>query len=124
MQAPEVRFGWGHIILFPSLALGCVLLNINLFKSILKRNYLLSFIVLLFLFSTGKNYNNFSFSNLFINYKNDFEYKDIYKVGVFNGYEVYASNNWQCGDFDKICVNSPKEKYLITEEFGYTFFHK
>ncbi len=124
MQAPEVRFGWGHIILFPSLALGCVLLNINLFKSILKRNYLLSFIVLLFLFSTGKNYNNFSFSNLFINYKNDFEYKDIYKVGVFNGYEVYVSNNWQCGDFDKICVNSPKEKYLITEEFGYTFFHK
>ena len=124
MQAPEIRFGWGHIIFFPCLALSYLLINIKFLRIFITKNYSLFLLLILLIFSVGKNSNNLNYNNLINNYKHQFSYSDITMVGIFNGYEIYKSNNWQCADFDKICVNSPKDDYLITEKFGYTFFHK
>ena len=124
MQAPEIRFGWGHIILFPCLALSYVLINIKFLRIFITKNYSLFLLLILLVFSIGKNSNNLNYNNLINNYKHQFTYSDITMVGIFNGYEIYISDNWQCADFDKICINSPKDDFLITEKFGYTFFHK
>ena len=71
-----------------------------------------------------KNFNKLNFYNLTKSYKQDFDYSDISKLGVFNGYEIYISDGWQCADYNKICINSPKDDYPIIEKYGYTFFLK
>ena len=124
MQAPEVRFGWGHILFFPCLILGYVLINLKFLKVFLTRNISLFFLSILIVFSVGKNFNKLNFYNLTKSYKQDFDYSDISKLGVFNGYEIYISDGWQCADYNKICINSPKDDYPIIEKYGYTFFLK
>jgi hypothetical protein len=124
MQAPEIRFGWGHILFFPCLVLGYVLINLKFFKIFINRNYSLFLLLILMAFSVGKNFNNLNFNNLTNNYKQDFDYLDVSKLGVFNGYEIYVSDRWQCADYNRICINSPKDDYLIIDKYGYTFFLK
>ena len=124
MQAPEVRFGWGHILFFPCLVLGYVLINLKFFKIFINKNYSLFLLSMLMVFSFGKNFDNLNLINLTNNHKQDFNYSDISKLGVFNGYEIYVSDRWQCADYNKICINSPKDDYLIIDKYGYTFFLK
>lgn len=124
MQAPEVRFGWGHILFFPCFVLGYILIAIKFFRIFITKNYSLFLLLLLMIFSIEKNFNNLNLNNLINNYKQEFDYLDITKIGVFNGFEIYVSDRWQCADYDKICINKPKENYLITEKYGYTFFLK
>lgn len=124
MQAPEVRFGWGHILLFPCLVLGYILINTKFLRVFLTKNYSLFLLSILLIFSVGKNFNNLNFNNLINNHKKDFDYLDISKLGVFNGYAIYVSDKWQCADYERICVNSPKDDYSIIEKYGYTFFLK
>ena len=54
MQAPEVRFGWGHILFFPCLILGYVLINLKFLKVFLTRNISLFFLSILIVFSLEK----------------------------------------------------------------------
>ena len=82
MQAPEVRFGWGHILFFPCLILGYVLINLKFLKVFLTRNISLFFLSILIVFSVGKNFNKLNFYNLTKSYKQDFDYSDISKLGV------------------------------------------
>ena len=123
MQAPEIRFGWGFLIFYPCMFLGYAILNIKNIKFILSRTALLISFSLLFALSINKNYKNLTFDNLFNQYKHQHNYKNIKSIGTFNGYEIFVSEDWKCSDFEKICVNSPKKNYNITEKFGYTFFN-
>ena len=123
MQAPEIRFGWGFLIFYPCMFLGYAILNIKNIKFILSRTSLLISFSLLFALSINKNYKNLTFDNLFNQYKHQHNYKNIKSIGTFNGYEIFVSEDWKCSDFEKICVNSPKKNYNITEKFGYTFFN-
>ena len=124
LQAPEIRFGWGHILFFPCLILGYILINLKFLQFFLGRNYLLLSLLILMAISVEKNFSNLNFYNLTNSFKKDFDYSDISKLGIFNGYEIYISNRWQCADYEKICVNSPKDHYTILEKYGYTFFLK
>ena len=110
MQAPEVRFRWGHILFFPCLILACFD-QLKIFKSFSNQKYFIIFFI---------NFNSFSVGKILINLiltnpkaKQDFDYSDISKLGVFNGYEIYISDGWQCADYNKICINSPKDDYPI-----------
>ena len=75
-------------------------------------------------FSVEKNFNNLNLNNLTYSFKGYFDYLHISKLGVFNGHEIYYSDRWECADFNKICVNIPKDDYPIIEKYGYTFFLK
>ena len=124
MQAPEIRFGWGHILFFPCFILGYILININFFKIFLTKRYSLFLLLILMVFSVEKNFNNLNLNNLTYSFKGYFDYLHISKLGVFNGHEIYYSDRWECADFNKICVNIPKDDYPIIEKYGYTFFLK
>ena len=62
-----------------------------------------------------------SIQNLKTPYIKNINYSKILKIRESNGFEIYKSNNWQCYDFDKICINSAKDKYKIEKKFGH--FH-
>ena len=96
--------------------------QLKIFKSFSNQKYFIIFFINFNSFSVGKNFNKLNFYNLTKSYKQDFDYSDISKLGVFNGYEIYISDGWQCADYNKICINSPKDDYPIIEKYGYTFF--
>ena len=65
------------------------------------------------------NKKNLNVNNLINPYVKNINYSQIVKINNVNGFEIYKSLNWQCFDFDKICVNSEKEKYDINKKYGY-----
>jgi len=117
-QAPEIRFGWGTFISF-----SCFFVAVLLFHFKLKKFFNLWFyqsvVVMLFLLLIYDNRNNFSIKNLHTPYVKSINYSKILKIREVNGYDIYRSNNWQCYDFKKICVNFEKEKYEIKKKYNY-----
>ena len=77
------------------------------------QKYFIIFFINFNSFFSWKKFNKLNFYNLTKSYKQDFDYSDISKLGVFNGYEIYISDGWQCADYNKICINSPKDDYPI-----------
>lgn len=117
-QAPEIRFGWGTFI-----SLSCFPVAILMFHSIFNKIFkseIFQFVpIILLCFLLIDNKKNLSVNNLINPYVKNINYSQIVKINNFNGFEIYKSLNWQCFDFDKICVNSEKEKYDINRKYGY-----
>ena len=61
---------------------------------------------------------------MYIPYTKSYNYSKIYKLGDFNNFEIYASENSMCYDFQGICVNKPKENYNIKKIGGYIYITK
>lgn len=120
-QAPEIRFGWGTII-----SLSCFYLSILIFnnKYFLNSNIFYFRYVLIFGLSllVYDNYKNLNYNNLITSKQRNFDYSNIYKIGVFNGKDFYKSQNWQCADFEEICVNKIKKDYDFFRKYGYLIF--
>lgn len=116
-QAPEIRFGWGTFISFSCFSVAIFMYHFKINKSLKLLSNLVPIILLFFLIIDNKN--NFSFENLINPYKKNIEYSNIVKIKDVNGFDIYKSINWQCFDFDKICVNSEKENYYISRENSY-----
>tara|TARA_Y100000996_G_C22475283_1_gene623834 strand:+ start:157 stop:822 length:666 start_codon:yes stop_codon:yes gene_type:complete len=119
-QAPEIRFGWGMLIIFPCIFLSLFLLNINFIKKINKNFFYTGLYALCFLLMV-KNFNYFSINSLIVPFQKKFDHSNIIKYGKFNGFEIYKSRNWQCADFKKICINKPKKNYYLSKKKGYLF---
>ena len=117
-QAPEIRFGWGTFISVSCFSVA-ILMYHSKFNKIFK-SWIFQFvpIILLFLLIMD-NGKNFSVYNLINPYIKNIDYSQIVKINSVNGFEIYKSKNWQCFDFDKICINSEKEKYDIYEKYNY-----
>ena len=122
-QAPEIRFGWATIISLP-----CIVFLI-FFESFFLKKYLnVNRLKLLTLICLGliffDNINNLSIKNLYTPYTKSYDYSLITQLGEFDGQIIYVSQNWKCADFEKICVNIPKENYNIKKIDGYIYITK
>ena len=117
-QAPEIRFGWGLFISLSCYILSILIFNLNFLQFYIKNifPYMVFIIFGLLIFD---NKNNLNFNNFFTPYSKQINYSQISKVKIVNGYEIYKSNNWQCYDFHKICVNTVKDNYDISKKFNY-----
>lgn len=107
-QAPEIRYAWGPIILLPCLLATYLFSEKYIFYFFKKIKYigLLTFLPILLL--TQKNLNFLKFEDFLILNKKKFNYSNIYKIDEINGINIYKSKNWQCADFNEICVNTIK----------------
>ena len=68
------------------------------------------------------NKANLSLHNLVTSRDKNFDYSKIVKFDNYIGKDFYFSQDWKCYDFKEICVNSPKEKYILLEKKGYLIF--
>ena len=96
-QAPEIRFGWGILIVFPCLFLAFAILNLLNFKIFKYKNVFLGVIFIFFSLSLFKNFKNFTFNKLITPYEKKWDYSNIVSIGKFNG-RFFLSNNWKCAD--------------------------
>ena len=120
-QAPETRFGWGLFITIGCFPLSILILYNKSFKHIIIRyiQYPLLILILLMFFD---NKSNFSFKNLITLREKNFDYSKIVKFDNYSGKDFYKSKDWKCYDFEEICVNIPKEKYILEKKKGYLIF--
>ena len=120
-QAPETRFGWGLFI-----TISCFPLSILVFFNKQLKNLIFNFahyqllIFILLIFFDNKS--NFNFKNLITLREKNFDYSKIVKFDHYSGRDFYFSKDWKCYDFDEICVNSPKENYILVDKKGYLIF--
>ena len=125
-NAPEVRLGWGIIIVFP-IYIFSYSLALNFFKHI--KNSLKFLLILQIVTLTGllykniKNINYFTPKNLYATNMKSFDYTDITKLGNYDGFEIYISYSQKCSDFKEICVNRPRKNYKIKETLGYKIIY-
>ena len=120
-QAPEIRFGWGLIITISCFPLSILIIYNKPFNSFIIKyiQYPLLISVLLIFFD---NKANLSLHNLVTSRDKNFDYSKIVKFDNYIGKDFYFSQDWKCYDFKEICVNSPKEKYILLEKKGYLIF--
>ena len=120
-QAPETRFGWGLFI-----TIGCFPLSILAFYNMQFKNLIFKYIqyplLIFMLLMFFDNRSNFNFKNLITMGEKNFDYSKIVKFQNYSGKDFYLSKDWKCYDFEEICVNSPKEKYILVEKKGYLVF--
>ncbi|WP_440912509.1 LIC_10190 family membrane protein [Candidatus Pelagibacter sp.] len=117
-QAPEIRFGWGIFISLSCFSVAILMFHIK-FNKIFKL-WIFQFVpITLLCLLLIDNSKNFSVQNFINPYIKNINYSQIVKINSINGFEIYKSTNWQCFDFDKICINSEKEKYDIHKKYGY-----
>lgn len=121
-QAPEIRFGWGLLIVYPCLFLAISVLNFSKFEIFYKKNLLMLCILGFFSLSIIKNFYNLTYKNLINPYEKKWDYSQITSLGKFNNEEIFLSNNWQCADFPGICVNIKKENYQVHKRYNYLIF--
>lgn len=121
ISAPEIRLGLGVLIALPAF-LFCASLN-RYFSNYLEKFHKLFSLatMLIFILFCFKSFNQFGFKNFLSLPDKIHNYNNINKLGNFNGYDVFVSNSWKCGDFKNICVNKPKQKYKFKENLGYIF---
>ena len=122
-QAPEIRYGWGPLIVLPCFMMLLFIKNLNLFEFLSKKFKIINFslILLCFLFSL-KSFSYFTINDLFVISNKQFAYTNIKKIGTFNNHNIYRSINWQCADFKGICINTVKKNYKIKKIFNYKIF--
>tara|TARA_A100000164_G_C21941777_1_gene791194 strand:+ start:86 stop:1522 length:1437 start_codon:yes stop_codon:yes gene_type:complete len=123
LQAPEIRFGFGLLIMFPCFFLAAAIHNIKLFNFMLDKKIYISVLIMFFILLSYKNQISLNYNNIKNPYVKNWDYSNAKSLGKFNGYEIFT-NNWKCADFENICVNRPKKNYNINENFGYLFFLK
>jgi len=121
-QAPEIRFGWGILIVFPCLFLAMSILNFSNFEIFYNKNIFMICILAFFSLSILKNFDDLTYRNLVIPYEKKWDYSQITSIGKFNGEEIFSSYNWQCADFPGICVNQKKENYHVYKKYNYLIF--
>ena len=120
-SAPEIRLGWGVLIAFPAFIFSySIYLN---FENILKKNFIFRLVIILQVLLVGlfleKNIKYFKYKDLFVIKTKIFNYTKIKKLGVYDGFQIYVSTNWQCAEFKEFCVNKPRKNYKIKEIYGY-----
>ena len=122
-NAPETRFGWGSMITFSCFLFSVVIFHFKYFKnftSVISKFSISTLLILLVI----KNSSNYSFENLFYPNIRSIDFTNIVKIKNLNGFDVYKSNNWQCFDFEKICVNKLNNDYIILKKYQYLIFLK
>ena len=90
------------------------------FTSVISKFSISTLLILLVI----KNSSNYSFENLFNPNIRSIDFTNIVKIKNLNGFDVYKSNNWQCFDFEKICVNKLNNDYIILKKYQYLIFLK
>tara|TARA_B110000971_G_scaffold219942_1_gene262228 strand:- start:2103 stop:2312 length:210 start_codon:yes stop_codon:yes gene_type:complete len=51
------------------------------------------------------------------------DFSNIKKIGSYNDFDIFF-NNWKCGDYEGICVNTIKKNYSIEKKYSYIFFKR
>ena len=118
--SPEIRYVSGLIISAGTILIVYIIFNAQLNNKISSKYMTICLIILSGLL-IYKNTKYFKVHHLFEYQTRIFNYSHIFKVGNFDGYEVFASNIWQCAEFKGICLNKPKKKYHFTKQNGYFF---
>jgi hypothetical protein len=121
-QAPEIRFGWGMIIVFPCLFLAMSILNFKKFGIFFNKFFFIICMLFFFNLSIFKNLDNLTYKNLIKTYDKKWDYSQIISMGRFNGEEIFLSNNWQCANFPGICVNKKEKNYYVYKKYNYLIF--
>ncbi len=121
-KAPEIRFGWGPLIILPCLFAIISLKKIDFLSKFTQINKIISLISIILLFSfTSKSIKYFKSDELFITSKKSYDFSFIKKIGNFGGKDIYNCE-WRGADYPNICVNTIKENYDIKVKSSYLFF--
>tara|TARA_E500000331_G_scaffold357083_2_gene417492 strand:+ start:730 stop:2364 length:1635 start_codon:yes stop_codon:yes gene_type:complete len=117
---PEIRYAYGPIISINAFIIYIILKRFKILNKIKEKiKFLnLSTILILSLFFI-KCFTYFDVNNLFLVNKKNFNYSKIYLVKTIQDKEIFKSENWQCADFKKICINKIKDEYIFKEKFNY-----
>ena len=118
--SPEIRYISGLIISTATLFIVFVIYEFK-FSPLLNYNLIRSSLIVICILLSYKNFKYFNLKGLLIFKTRVFDYSHIYKVGKYDGYDVYGSNIWQCAEFKEICLNKPKKKYSFLKKNGYLF---
>lgn len=124
LQAPEIRFGWGMLIVYTCMIFAISFVNFKLIYNFFSFSRLKFIIILVIFCSVLKNNYILKFDNLFNVYSKNLNYDHIRSLGNFSGLEIFISDKWMCGEFKGICVNYPKENFNISYKYSYLIFNK
>tara|TARA_Y100000590_G_scaffold466600_1_gene642587 strand:+ start:3603 stop:5267 length:1665 start_codon:yes stop_codon:yes gene_type:complete len=119
-QAPEIRFGWGILSLFPCIFLSLILIRLK-FLTKINSNIFPVIILVLCSLLVVKNFKYFEINNFLTPFNKTFSYSQIIKIEEINGFEIFKSINWMCADFKGICINKPKKNYSLKYKNNYIF---
>jgi hypothetical protein len=122
MQAPEIRYAWGLLIVLPCFFILIYIKN-SFFNKIVNFNhkFFLGIFLIIFLLFSSKSLHFFKVDDLLSIRFRQHDFSKIQKVGTFDNVDIYY-NFWQCADYEFVCVNIPKKQYKITQKYSYTFF--
>ena len=124
MVSPEIRYAWGLLFVLPCFLITLFMKNF-LANFIFKLNQKLvksGFLIILLLFFI-KNISLFKIDDFLTVPNRSLNFSNIEKIGSFSDFDIFF-NNWKCGDYEGICVNTIKENYNIEKKYSYVFFKR
>ena len=124
MVSPEIRYAWGLLFVLPCFLITLFMKNF-LTNFIFKSNQKLvksGFLIILLLFFI-KNISLFKIDDFLTVPNRSLNFSNIEKIGSFSDFDIFF-NNWKCGDYEGICVNTIKENYNIEKKYSYVFFKR
>ena len=124
MVSPEIRYAWGLLFVLPCFLITLFMKNFLtnfIFKSnqkLVKSGFLIIFLLFFF-----KNISLFKIDDFLTVPNRSLNFSNIEKIGSFSDFDIFF-NNWKCGDYEGICVNTIKENYNIEKKYSYVFFKR
>ena len=124
MVTPEIRYAWGLHFVLPCFLITLFIKNFlaNFFFKLNQKLVKSGFLIIFFLFFF-KNMSVFKIDDLLTLPNKSLDFSNIKKIGSYNDFDIFF-NNWKCGDYEGICVNTIKKNYSIEKKYSYIFFKR
>ena len=124
MVSPEIRYAWGLLFVLPCFLITLFIKNFLpnfIFK--LNQKFITSSFLIIFLLFFFKNMKLLKIEDILKVPNRSLNFSNIKKIGSFSDFDIFF-NNWKCGDYEGICVNTIKENYNIEKKYSYVFFKR
>ena len=124
MVSPEIRYAWGLLFVLPCFLITLFIKNFlpnfifKLNQKLVKSSFLIIFLLFFF-----KNMSLLKIEDILKVPNRSLNFSNIKKIGSFSDFDIFF-NNWKCGDYEGICVNTIKENYNIEKKYSYVFFKR
>ena len=124
MVSPEIRYAWGLLFVLPCFLITLFIKNFlpnfifKLNQKLVKSSFLIIFLLFFF-----KNMSLLKIEDILKVPNRSLNFSNIKKIGSFSDFDILF-NNWKCGDYEGICVNTIKENYNIEKKYSYVFFKR
>ena len=124
MVSPEIRYAWGLLFVLPCFLITLFIKNFlpnfifKLNQKLVKSSFLIIFLLFFF-----KNMSLLKIEDILKVPNRSLNFSNIKKIGSFSDFDIFF-NNWKCGDYEGICVNTIKENFNKEKKYSYVFFKR